>query len=199
MTDHVYDPATRSRYITTFTGKNIGPPGIFTYDQVDIRDIRRALSMQCRFYGHLDRFYSVAEHSVLVSEIAERLGDHEAVLPALLHDAHEAYTGDLASPQKSMVPGWEQFEVDMERIVRRGLNIADTPLEVWQRVRQYDLMILHREISTLRKATLPDWHDPQQEALLPPGILPVGFMPEEAEAMFRRRFNELVAPEPSVG
>lgn len=55
-------------------------------DMVDPTDIAHSLSMQCRFNGHTRHFYSVAQHCVLVAD--------------LLHDATEAYVGDLVRPLK---------------------------------------------------------------------------------------------------
>jgi hypothetical protein len=64
-------------------------------EQLDIRDIARALAKRCRFGGHCRVFYSVAQHSVIVSELVEqRGGDVEDVFAALMHDASEAYLGD---------------------------------------------------------------------------------------------------------
>ncbi len=61
---------------------------------IHIHDIAEALSKQCRFSGHTNVFYSVAQHSCLVHDLCpidERPW-------ALLHDAHEAYMGDLPTP-----------------------------------------------------------------------------------------------------
>ncbi len=83
--------------ITTYTG------GTFDYskfgpDDIDIRDIAHALSHLCRFTGHTNIFYSVAQHCLLVSEKIP--GGPEVKLAALLHDAAEAYVNDLSSPLK---------------------------------------------------------------------------------------------------
>src|SRR3990167_7144636 len=82
-------------WIQTYTGKrfNLLDPDI---DSIDIEDIAHALSMQCRYTGHTLVFYSVAEHSVHVS----RITDSSDSLWGLLHDASEAYLGDVASPLK---------------------------------------------------------------------------------------------------
>lgn len=184
----VYDPAGRQNYITTHGNVNIGPPGVFRAEHVMLSDIVRALSMQVRYYGHLDRFYSIAEHSVLVSWFAELRGDTEAIVPGLFHDAHEAYTGDVASPQKDMVAGFRAFERAMEAPVREALGLAQVPMEVWKRVREYDILILHRELPTLR-TRVPDWYDPKMEALVPSGVQPVGLDWHRAEAFFWSRMH----------
>ncbi|WP_043309536.1 phosphohydrolase [Pseudomonas sp. ML96] len=67
-----------------------------TPDMVDPADIAHSLSMQCRFNGHTNRFYSVAQHCCLVSNLVP--AEHQ--LAALLHDATEAYVGDLVRPLK---------------------------------------------------------------------------------------------------
>ena len=80
-------------------------------DEVDIRDIAASLAKQCRFNGHTTVFYSVAQHSVMVSEI---LPDHQA-LWGLLHDAAEAYVGDMIRPLKvsRQLEGFRDLEDDV--------------------------------------------------------------------------------------
>lgn len=81
-------------WIQTYTNKHFYPfdPNP---DDICIEDIAHSLSLQCRFTGHSKVFYSVAQHSVLVSELS---GPH--VLWGLLHDASEAYLTDVARPVK---------------------------------------------------------------------------------------------------
>lgn len=81
--------------ITTHSGRavNLLDP---QPEQIDIGDIAHSLSLLCRFTGHTSRFFSVAEHSVLVANAVPPA----LRLQALLHDAHEAYLGDWSTPLK---------------------------------------------------------------------------------------------------
>ena len=125
----------------------------FTADDAVPGDIFKALSHLCRFNGHVSRFYSVAQHSVLVSTIAQRRAwfvDPPSgmtrqrfvvwcALWGLLHDAHEAYLGDVIAPHKPLCGTLfdAQWAID-ERIcdgfgcpwpihdqVRQVVNLAD--------------------------------------------------------------------------
>jgi hypothetical protein len=82
----------------SFTGRKIDliEP---TPEMICIDDIAHALSNICRFGGHTRQFYSVAQHSVLVCAVVP---DHLKQV-ALLHDAAEAYTGDIIKPLKVMI------------------------------------------------------------------------------------------------
>lgn len=98
--------------ISTYTGRWFWPLDPRA-EEVDIRDIAHALSMQCRFTGHTRRFYSVAEHSVRVS----RRVPAPDQLWALLHDASEAYLIDLARPVKHQ-PEMAVYRNAEKRIMR---------------------------------------------------------------------------------
>jgi len=82
----------------TYTG------GIFLLDapgpeQVRLADVAHALSLICRFGGHCRRFYSVAEHSVRMVRGCKDVSPLVR-MGVLLHDAAEAYTGDVVAPIK---------------------------------------------------------------------------------------------------
>lgn len=88
-------------WIQTFTGRAFDLSNPLP-EMVDAEDIAHALSMLCRYTGHCAWFYSVAQHSILVSEIVAATAP-ELGLAALLHDADEAYTNDWSSPMKALM------------------------------------------------------------------------------------------------
>lgn len=97
----------------------------------DIEDIAHALSNICRFGGHVPGHYSVAEHSLLVCGIAGLLAQELRIQPgatrtgllanALLHDASEAYLGDVISPLKSLLGGYKELEHRVQCCILKGL------------------------------------------------------------------------------
>lgn len=101
-------------WIETYTGRRFYVTEPRAQD-VCLEDIAHALSMLCRFTGHVREFYSVAQHSVHVSHICAP----EDALWGLLHDASEAYLGDLNRPLKYS-PGIEGYRV-IERLVGNAI------------------------------------------------------------------------------
>lgn len=184
-------PARKHRYTTTNAGVNVYSPDQFKACEVRMSDIMDGISKICRYNGQVNEFYSVAEHSVLVSRFAEMVGNHAAIIPALFHDAHEAYSGDLPTPHKSMVPGLAKFENGYEVRVREALGLPGPEDPVWADVARYDSMILHRELSVLRAENLPQWFDAEIEALVPSNLVPIGLDWRDARAMFRARLIDL--------
>src|SRR3989344_3806442 len=114
-------------WMQTFTGRRFYPLDPRPED-VCVEDIAHALSLVCRFGGHVRFHYSVAQHSLYVSN---HVDDHGAggqdVLIALLHDAAEAYIGDVVWPLKQATEmlGYRVVEERVERAVfeRFGLPL----------------------------------------------------------------------------
>lgn len=129
---------------------------------IHIGDVALALSHICRFGGHVRNFYSVAEHSLLVAHMARTRGlDHQTQLYALLHDAHEAYTGDLATPHKNEVGGWYDFEDFAQTAVLRALmpKVRALGSDTLRQVKELDILALHyeaRELQQVRAAWVDD-------------------------------------------
>lgn len=94
-------------------------------EEVFIEDIAHALSLQCRFNGHISEHYSVAEHSIMVADIvAEESKDPQLILTALLHDAAETYLGDVVSPLKKLLPGYMEFEKSVEACIAKRFSLV---------------------------------------------------------------------------
>ena len=171
----------RGPYTQTFTGGRFYPfrPRA---EEIHIEDIAQALSMQCRFNGHIERFYSVAEHSVRASRESKAV---EVQRWALLHDAAEAYIGDIVRPVKRMLPEMEAVEDGIMACIAKRFELAG---EMPTQVHMIDERLCATEKRDLfiRSEDWPDmlppfhWRVPQRE---------IG--PEEAKRWFLHRFYEL--------
>lgn len=154
--------------IRTYTGRYIRPLELKPSD-IDYRDIAHALSNQCRFTGHTQSFYSVAQHCVLVaSYLLQQTTDLELMLAGLLHDASEAYLLDLAAPIKHS-PGFEGFrehEARIQTAIEQHFGLRAGILECPQ-IKHADEVLLRTELRDLMlKSPAPGLE------VLPEGILP---------------------------
>lgn len=91
--------------------------------EIDIEDIGYSLAKQCRFNGHCSEFYSVAEHCVRGSELAEQMYGRDVAREFLLHDATEAYLGDLIRPVKRMIPQFEDIEQGFWWVISKKFSL----------------------------------------------------------------------------
>lgn len=134
--------------IITHTGKlfNYAAP---TVDMVDIHDVAHGLSHVCRFAGHTKEFYSVAQHSVLVTYILDRLlKAPRAVLKyGLLHDASEAWMGDVPTPLKTILGDvYKSLEARVQNLVHAKFDLpAELDEDGTNMVKLADLMALKYE------------------------------------------------------
>lgn len=173
-------------WILTSTGRAFFPLEPEAKD-LDIEDIAHALSHLCRFGGHVRKFYSVAQHSVLASLLVQ---PKEHALAALLHDASEAYLCDVPRPLKIVVEmqAYQAAERRLEALICLHFNVdiyAPAVREIDERL----LMTERRDL--MHPAT---WRGTQlwpvdHEQCLDHEILPCG--PDMAKWLFLERYKEL--------
>lgn len=174
-------------WIQTYTGKQFYPLSPRPED-IDIVDIAHALSHQGRFSGHTREFYSVADHSVRVSEVC----DPKDALWGLLHDAPEAYLVDLPRPLKEIPKFgdlYKRYESGLMRAICRKFNL---PYVMPFSVEEADTMLLVTEARDLMFPLHPDWIFRAENGfpVLEQEIIPRS--PKDAKWAFLDRFNELV-------
>ncbi len=164
--EHYQHPAREHRWITTYGGHRIDSRNVHP-QQISKPDILRGICMQVRYLGQIKDFYSIAEHSVLVSNIARLKGDSILVQQcALLHDGHEYITGDFPSPYKYDVPGLREWEGQIEAVFRDALHLPPNNDPIWQKVKLYDLLALHFEAHHLMVQD-SGWIDPVKVMQVP--------------------------------
>jgi hypothetical protein len=110
-------------------------------EDVDIEDMALGLAHISRFTGQAHG-YSVATHSCHVADIVVFLGRPDLELEALVHDAHEAYVGDVSSPLKKLLPDYQRIEALNAATVRAYFGL---PPETSHMVARADLLACHDE------------------------------------------------------
>lgn len=145
-------------WMGTYTGIKFYP-----YDpkaeQIDIYDIATSLSHLCRFTGHCNRFYSVAQHSLNAAYILDELGyDTKLQLYALLHDASEAYISDLNRPFKIHLSQYVEVEDEIQDIIWEHFGLDKPTEEEYKIIKMVDNEILYWEAKELTK-NIDDWAD----------------------------------------
>lgn len=169
----------RGNWMQTATGRQFWPLDPRP-EEIHIEDIAHALSMQCRYGGHALRFYSVGEHSVLLSRAVSR----ENALLALLHDAPEAYVQDVIRPIKPHLTGYHEIEA---RIMRAICDRFGLPYEMPAEVKDADNRILLDEQAQNMAPPPVPWGIEG-----PPLGVTLGFWPPDmARVIFLNTFREL--------
>jgi len=168
--------------IQTFTDKRFWPLDPRA-DEICVEDIAHALSNKCRFSGHVSSFYSVAQHSVIVSNIC----DPEDALWGLLHDASEAYLIDLPKPLK-ILPEFEWF-VTLENAVQKQVCLHfGLPQEQPESTHYGDKVAL---VTEKRDLMPPAWDWQLKYKEQPLDYIITSWTPKLAEKRFLKRFYEL--------
>lgn len=154
-------------------------------EQICIEDIAHALSLNCRYNGHTRAFYSVAEHSLYVSQIVPE----EDALWGLLHDAAEAYISDLPKPFKDGIA--EHIDPYEERILEVIAEKYDMDFPYPTSVKRADWGILAAERFQVMAHQEHVWDSVENYPDDPPEVSIKFYPPSVAKQMFIRRFEEL--------
>lgn len=165
-------------------------------ETISLEDIAGHLSKLCRFGGATREFYSVAQHSVLVSHIAEALGG--SATWGLFHDAAEAYTNDIVTPLKNLIrPQIDPIEERLLDAIGKAAGL-DFRGRHWPTIKEADRLALNAEAAKL----LNNCHWVNKKAvktfdrLLPlysDGLIP--WSPVMAEKLFMKRYGEMMRDE----
>lgn len=175
-------------------------------EDIDIRDIAHALSLICRFGGHCNKFYSVAEHSILVHDIYIKListkeyeanplpKEHrgKALMCALIHDAAEAYVGDFVRPMKMSIPLLKEIETPVQNAVLEKFGLAETMPLIKERVKEADNIALiteKRDVVAPGPGTYKEWS--MEKQVEPTSTIIPFTQTSEAEDFFLRKFYQL--------
>jgi uncharacterized protein len=178
-------------WIQTFTGRQFFPLNPRVEDIV-IEDIAHALSLQCRFSGHVKCFYSVGEHCVRIARqlILEKRSRTEIVW-GLLHDASEAYLVDLPRPLKRspvLGPAYRQAE---ERLMLAVCQRFHLPFQQPECVTEADHRILITEKRDLLGPAPAPWSEEQGVAIEPyPNPIVPFFRVDSVEIAFLNLYAE---------
>lgn len=167
--------------VETSTGRYVDlanpDPGTIT-----LEDIAAHLSRIGRFNGACQRFYSVAEHALLVADRLRALGHGAAtILRGLHHDDHEAYSGDKTRPYKLAVRAvggpascgpWEEINERLDQAIVQALDLPDLTVEAWQAIKQADNWALAAEAYHLLPSRGRGWvvdglYDPDEPRVIP--------------------------------
>jgi len=155
-------------------------------EEVFIEDIAHSLAMQCRYGGHCERYYSVAEHSVHVARVVPP----GLALLGLLHDASEAYLSDVIRPLKHHLTNYKDLEQLNWLVIAERFGLPEV---LPAAIHEADAALLHAECLALMKP-MPEvsrtvW---LMGDIQPPAEVTIhGWYPKVAKAMFLRRYQEL--------
>lgn len=180
--------------LTTITGRTVNPLDMKAED-IDLFDIAHSLSLQCRFMGHVRHFYSISQHSILVSKLVK--SPHNA-LAALFHDAAEAYIGDIITPIKDKI----YVGIKHGQFYDRSYHIRKIEEQimslVWQKLNivvdnetLLDIKLADREAYSYESQALKKYRNPLPGYTMATKMVGGVQYPKTALLMFLQRYKEL--------
>lgn len=176
----------KTDWIQTYTGEKFYPLEPALAD-IDIEDIAHSLSMLCRYNGHTRFFYSVAQHSSLVSFQMQQ-GSANDAMSALLHDASEAYLSDLPSPLKNLpeFAFYREAEERLQKLIYQQFGVIMRP-DLEEKIKKIDREMIAHEAPVVLGDLHPDFKLPDTETIIPIEK----WSRKEAKSIFMHRFYSL--------
>lgn len=155
-------------------------------------DVAQGLANSCRFSGQCSRFYSVAEHAVLVSQRLADEGESLLVqLEGLHHDDSEAFLTDIPKPAKDLLPDYQKLEAKVMTAILEGLGLGH--LEYHKPViKQADRWALMQEAGELLPSKGEGWTDRAAYGNWDGTQRGLGLQPMEAELVWLARHEHII-------
>lgn len=177
----------------TYTGQRVNftdpKPG-----NIYIEDIAHSLARTCRYGGHCrtEGIWSVAEHSLIVEEwLHKRTRNYRLRLLGLLHDAAEAYIGDLPPQAKSLLPEYQRWEKNCEAAIWKAFGLHGPVMDEIETVKAADKAALAAEAAAMMASGGREWPTNTATGNLP-HIEPDHWGPPIWESEFLDRFKLLM-------
>lgn len=175
-----------SKFFITHSRIKVYPDDVYSF-KLSLDDIGHHLCKIQRFGGALplNIFYSVAEHSILMAKYAYRKYGKEIARAALMHDAAEAYLGDVISPLKETLLDFTKKEMMLERRIMDQYQINMYRNDIFFLIKELDRSILLDEVKSL----MPTNYD-IFKSVTSPGIRPLGLkiVPEPNQIAVKKAF-----------
>lgn len=172
----------KGNWFTLISGKQFWPLDPRP-EEIEITDIAHALSHICRWGGHCKRFYSVAQHSVMVARMGETIEEKRW---GLLHDAAEAYIGDMIRPLKRQM---REFQTAERVLLSTIANRFDLSWPCPENVEQADEVMQATEAAIIMHTT--EESQPIVRAMADRSIALDHWDPGEACAQFLNAYKRL--------
>lgn len=165
-------------------------PRRLVQSEIDILDISHALANLCRYGGHAPRFYSVAEHSLEISNWLARAGKPlETQFAGLLHDGAETYVPDISRPLKRDIicAGLRDLEDRIQASIYKKFGVDTSDIVTALEIQDADNDLLASECVSLWGCQPEDW------GIKPPKdyVQVAALRPRDARVLFEQRFHEL--------
>ncbi len=172
-------------WIETNSGRQFHFKGTIDPKEIYVGDVAHALSLLCRYNGHTKRFYSVAEHSVLIARHLKTLGyDDRTALTGLFHETAETYIGDMARPIKVTMTPFTELE---NRIEIAAAQRFGTIFPFPSIIKELDTRILVDERAQVMNPSNNEWGT---DGIARLGVVVEGWAPYRAKVEFLKAVRE---------